>query len=539
MAISIATAGIGAYLSRGAQVARIGFKVTASVVMKAVAKKILGQILEAAVAQLVSYGANKLAEIVTQAVFDAFRKDFSSWVRDNAMAQNSINNCKKELTRIVQYCGLETAEQYLIDAVQKSMTDANLKDSVVGQIETHGMNVAEKLGDNLKIAGDRLKYSSSNKAKLLGTISNVISVSVKTGRVLIALKGMVEVVPLVFNDLSKRLQNVRLTSAQAQQALMGESNAATIADKLMQDHAVSQILAQIQSIAESQITSFAFSEALSYGVKPLTDRIGKLGDDYTALHDRALALGELRSMRGRNALEKGEVYREKANFLEKEMNKSSKYESPLEDLKDKPNTVVRYMGRKVKISEIRDWVGDSGLKALPAADGTLYLMRSDISNYANSLSVTKRSNLADLHIYAAAAGVDIKLLHHDSFDRSVTKLIRSATADADTGGTRPVVTLKLVTDSNHPEGHYVMMKKNTSTGALEPIEGLVPIGNSCAPQQLVYFKALHAGETETRARELANKKENIDEFLSKAKKIAKTDTTSFCSILRSQTRYLA
>jgi hypothetical protein len=39
----------------------------------------------------------------------------------------------------------------------------------------------------------------------------------------------------------------------------------------------------------------------------------------------------------------------------------------------------------------------------------------------------------------------------------------------------------------------------------------------------VFFKALQSGETEIRAREIANKKENIDEFLSKSRKIAKTD----------------
>ena len=231
----------------------------------------------------------------------------------------------------------------------------------------------------------------------------------------------------------------------------------------------------------------------------------------------------LESMHKQNILEFGADYREKANFLKKEMHKSSKYESPLEDLTDKPDTVVRYMNEKVKAGDIRDWVGDSGLKALPAADGTLYLMRSDINNYANSLSVNKRSNLADLHIYAAAAGVDIKLIHQDSDNGNVEKLIRSATADADPGGTRPVVTLKLFTDSNHPDGHYVMMTKNPNTGSLEPVEGLDSIGNSCAPQQLVYFKALQSGETETRARELANKQENVDEFLSKARKLAKTD----------------
>jgi hypothetical protein len=523
VAISIATAGIGAFISRGAQVAKVGIKLTTAAITKAVAKKILGQMLEAAVSQLVSYGADKLAEQATKALFDAFRKDFSSWIRNNAMAQNSIDRCKKELTRLVQCCGEEEAARYLIDAVEKSMKNSNLQDGIVGKVESHVMDVAEKLGDNLKLAGDRLKYSSSSKAKLLGTISTVISASVKAGKVLTALQDIVAVVPLAFSDLERRLQNVRLTSAQSQQIVMKEDEAAAMAEKLMQDNAVSKILAQIQSITESRLTGFAFKEALTYGVKPLTDRIGKLGDDYQALHDRALALGQLRSMRSHNALETGEEYREKAKYLEKEMKKSNKYESPIEDLTGKPNTVVRFMGKRVKVGEIRDWVGDSGLKGLPAADGTIYLMRSDIDNYVNSLSVNKRSNLADLHIYAAAAGVDIKLLHEDSFHRSVTKLIRSTTADADIAKTRPVITLKLVTDSNHPDGHYVMMKKNESTGSLKPVEGLVTIGNSCAPQQLVFFKALQSGETEIRAREIANKRENIDEFLRKSSKMAKTD----------------
>jgi hypothetical protein len=520
MAISIATAGIGAYISRGAQVAKIGMKLTTSAITKAVAKTILGQMLEAAISQLVSCSAEKLAELATKALFDKFQKYFSSWIRHSVMSQNSIDGCKKELTKLVQCCGEKAAARYLTDAVQKSMTDSNLQYRIVGKVESYVMDVAEKLGDNLKLAGDRLKYSNSNKAKLLGTISTVISASVKAGKVLTALQDIVAVAPLAFRDLEQRLHDVRPTSAESQQTKISEDEAAAAAERLMQDEAVSKILAQIQSITNSRLTGFAFNEALAHGMQSLTDRIGKLGEDYQALHGQALALGELRSMQSQ---ETGEEYRERANYLDKEMKKSYKYESPTEDLKGSPNTVVCFMGKRVKVHEIRDWVGDSGLKGLPAADGTIYLMRSDINNYVNSLSVNKRSNLADLHIYAAAAGVDIKLLHEDSFHRSVTKLIRSTTADNDIDGTRPVITLKLVTDSKHPDGHYVMMMKNVNTGSLEPVEGLVKIGNSCAPQQLVFFKALHSGETEIHAREIANKKENIDEFLRKSREMAKTD----------------
>ena len=269
MVISIATAGVGAHLSMGAKAAGIGIKVATSSIMKAVAKKVLGKFLETVIMKIASEVADKLAKLATNTLFNYFRENFRSWVRCNAMAQNSINQCKTELTRLIQYYGQEQAAQYLIAAVQKSMTDSDLQNSIGGQILSHAINVADKFGDNLQIAGDRLKYSSSNTAKLMGSISKVIDYSVKAAKVTAALAEIAAVVPLAFKYLSNKLQHVRLKSAQAHQRLTSYEEASVIAEQLMQEHAVNQILDRIQSITETRIVGAAFSEALSHGVKPL------------------------------------------------------------------------------------------------------------------------------------------------------------------------------------------------------------------------------------------------------------------------------
>eukprot|EP01098_Paradermamoeba_levis_P005079 TRINITY_DN2158_c0_g1_i1.p1 TRINITY_DN2158_c0_g1~~TRINITY_DN2158_c0_g1_i1.p1 ORF type:complete len:224 (-),score=50.17 TRINITY_DN2158_c0_g1_i1:4-675(-) len=102
MVLSIVTAGIGAYMSRGAQAAKIGVGLTTRLVVKAVAKKVLSEILKEALMAAISFGTDQLAELITKALFDACKNDFRKWVYQNTFAQNSIRDCEKELTRTLR-----------------------------------------------------------------------------------------------------------------------------------------------------------------------------------------------------------------------------------------------------------------------------------------------------------------------------------------------------------------------------------------------------------------------------------------------------
>merc|ERR1712126_482172 len=242
-----------------------------------------------------------------------------------------------------------------------------------------------------------------------------------------------------------------------------------------------KILGEIEKYMSKVIMQGNIQKIIQFGIKPISQKITKnLDRDLEQLQDRSLAHGELLYLRRSDDLERGFQYNDQVRYLEKAL-EDNHFASPVKkvDLAKDGDKDVSYMGETCKLRDIKDLVGDKGLKLVPGKNKD-YLLRADYDDYIESISMGKKTNEQDLNIFAEHSGAQIEL--RDSNGKLI-KIIGPAESQG------PPIVMGF---DKFGEGHYYPMQKNDQ-GVYIAIPNLVGNDMACAPRVMVYENAIKNG----------------------------------------------
>lgn len=248
LAITVATVGIGAYLSKGSaiaanivkeQAARLGLKAWGKMVLK----KIIGELGKTVINYIKSMAIDKIAEMFTKEFFKKFREAIMWMIRHSPNYANGINQIKSKLAKLDERMK-KSAQQQTMSVLEEKVTQSEqeLNESFNNQIVSLTGKVCGPLASQLGQASSVTQFSGMKLNKQeTGVVNSQMEKYAKIARAItVALKvistsntafELIRLVSSLLELVAKKLQ-IKIESMQSTVETAQTQNAA---DQIQQE----------------------------------------------------------------------------------------------------------------------------------------------------------------------------------------------------------------------------------------------------------------------------------------------------------------
>ena len=229
--ISISCAGIGAWLSRGASVANVAASVAeqevATVVVsqaaksgsraliKAIFKKVLGEVAKALLGLAQSFLSNAFSKLVVDAIFHEFRDTIVAKIQSNAeykQKKESLSSNLEKLEILLDKPRTQAVLNEKFDETERDQHD-NLNNSILSLTGQAAGPLAGQIGEaaqNTQYSGLQIDAQSgklsNSQSKRLGQIAQGISLAMKVLGMLNAAYELVTIVSDLVNSIDRKIK---------------------------------------------------------------------------------------------------------------------------------------------------------------------------------------------------------------------------------------------------------------------------------------------------------------------------------------------
>ncbi|UCM86433.1 MAG: hypothetical protein LF885_07155 (plasmid) [Rickettsia endosymbiont of Culicoides impunctatus] len=177
--ISLITAGVGSFLSKGAQTGKMAVGLaTKTAITKAIMKTVIVESCTAVITATVNVGTEEISQLLIEEIANThFVQYFANWTKEDSAYNQKIKSIENKLTGLYNRFGTTIAKQIIDTCIESSlhqMISGVLGDKIFAQISC----VVENITKAFSMVSRRLGKGNS-KAKLLGTIASCVEKTVK------------------------------------------------------------------------------------------------------------------------------------------------------------------------------------------------------------------------------------------------------------------------------------------------------------------------------------------------------------------------
>ena len=493
--ISITCAGIGAYLSRGANVAHLVLDEIAEqgcgLLIRTVCKTVVGELSKSFMNMMVSILSSTFSSLLTDAIFSNLKEFIISQIQNSSEYKQRKETIAISLLKLEKITSQKAVHKILKEKLNETEKDFydKISNNIVGFINSCSGPLSSQIGQaasNIEFSGldfdkDARKLTN-HQAKKLGNWAKGISIAVKFLSFANAIWDLVVIVGEMISSVDLKIRyKVELEEKKKNSNEVKVENSSTNDFMKRIDYFIFENIAKI---VKTSIVSPAFNAVLNHVLKPVYKLIEKsLMKDFTELKRRNLAFGEFKDRLKSNENEKGIGYNEIKEFILHELNKLEVFKSPIKEMdfgklpKDAKFEVV-IDGKKLTLDMSKEEdvkmlkkLGTKGFRILPGDPPRIskpnYI--SYLNCYLNSIGVDEPLNEWGLKLIAEMEGRQLIIKKPDGPGEIIGK---------NTG--KPPLYYYL------EDGYYIPMIKN-SDGKFEVVNNLENIGNSCGYETALYL----------------------------------------------------
>ncbi|CAF3851123.1 unnamed protein product [Adineta steineri] len=320
--ISLITAGVGSYLSKGAQAGKMTISLaTKTALLKAVSKETLTHLITGVASAIVNITTDELSEFVMSEMVDKhFAKSLDEWIVNDAIYKEKKMTLSDRFENIYKkFCAVD-AKNIINDSIQATLLDLQQGD-LAKLISDRVVQITHGISEALSSAAQMLQ-NNKGKAALFGSIAKVLS-KVATGARIC--KSFIELYKLCCRFceiLDKKLLNsfnnkkVKSDIEKIKEENTNMSISANISEhiKSMED----QMKTAVKEKVKNDFLKPTIQFTLNYAVQPikefisspfadarvkLDDHINKRADEFTVLMEekgaeslKKLSSGKIRAL---------------------------------------------------------------------------------------------------------------------------------------------------------------------------------------------------------------------------------------------------
>jgi len=176
--ISLLTAGVGNYLSEGAQAGKATIALaTKRMILKTIVKETMTHLITGVATAVVSISTDELSQFVMKEIIDKnFEKILDEWIATNAVYRSKKIVLSERLENIYKKFGAEDAKNIINKCIQTTLLELQQGD-LANAIFNKAMQVAHGISGALSTTAHILQ-KKTDKAALLGAIAKAIDISV-------------------------------------------------------------------------------------------------------------------------------------------------------------------------------------------------------------------------------------------------------------------------------------------------------------------------------------------------------------------------
>ncbi len=496
--LSITCAGIGAYLSSGAnvnftyildEIAEQG----CGIFIRTVSKTIAGELGKGFMNSMVSFLSSTFASLLTDSIFTNLKEFIISQIQNDSEYKKRKETIAASLLKLEKITSQKATNKILSEKLretEKDFTD-KISNNILGFINTCSGPLSCQISQAASVVefsgikvDEKTNKLSNDQAKTLANIAQGITVAVKLMNFAKAIWDLAVIVgQMIFSVDLKIKYKIEIEEKKKQSSEKNVENSSK--DDFMKK-IDNFIFENISRIVKTSIVTPAFNSVLNHVLKPIYTLLEKtLMKDFNELKRRNLAFGEYKERLNKNDNEEGKTYASVKEFILGELNKLEVFKSPIKelDLKNLPkdgkfevviNNVKKIidMSKEEDVKELKK-LGSYGFRILPGDPPRI--SKPNFINYLKSLSVDKPFDEFGLKALADKEKREI----------IITKSDGSQEVIGEDTGKQPINFFLEKTDENDP-GHYMPMVKN-SEGKLEKVANLENNGNSCGYETTIYL----------------------------------------------------
>jgi Holliday junction resolvase-like predicted endonuclease len=290
--ISVATAGIGAYVSKGAQVAKLGIDTVKASVFNMLAKQLLTKCIEVGITCLTTVAVEKLIKETCNALLRELQGNFETWVRDTSSFQIAQAKLKVLLEKLFDKFGALEADTI----VREMMVDNQRirQESLSNQVNSKVVEVMQKLSGHLSSAADQLSKSGNGTIKAIGEIAKITSKIAQAADIVNKFKEIASMTPE-----SLRLFEESLTRAHSKEPKYEQVGSSQSQDKAgwctnQLDKQVKIIIEEIKRFLMRAVSQPGSQYILQFATRSMTSFLTeRLAGDLQEFKNQGLAIVDL------------------------------------------------------------------------------------------------------------------------------------------------------------------------------------------------------------------------------------------------------
>ncbi|MDF2867469.1 MAG: hypothetical protein K0S11_939, partial [Gammaproteobacteria bacterium] len=266
--ISLATAGVGSYLGKGAQASKMGVGLaTKKALLKTVAKESFVKLTTSVINAAVSISADELSKLMMDELLDKhFIKQLNEWLVSAPSYKNKKAKLEQRFEAIYKKFGAEDAENIIKDAIQSTLAELQQGDLANAIFDKVSQLVNGMAGAFSRAAGQL--GNAGNKAALFGLIAKVIGRSVTAADYMKSFTELFQLCDKFCDSLDSKLaDSFAKRSAKDSVRVEQENNAINLKDRI----------AQHSEFMQAQMRQALHEKVRSDFVKPgIQSRLGSI-----------------------------------------------------------------------------------------------------------------------------------------------------------------------------------------------------------------------------------------------------------------------
>ena len=526
--LTLATAGIGTLLKTGSKATRLVSGLSKTVgtwnrvwtVTKAVGKEVVKSLSLAVVNTGIGLASTKFAEMLTQALWNEFESNFTSWVMGSNAYDNHRDEMAAEMEKVFQKFGQDVGDNIIATAMTQAEKNV---DSLFKQVEYLAIDACLNLNDQLNTKSQGMKTSKSGYRSVLSSASRVFSASVKTAAVVKPLKDIALITPQYMAEVTKCMEYLRENSDAPPNPVPPSPMDEYIDEKIDgPDGVVTSIMNQIKAKVQTTLIQPTAQRALEKGASDVYNTLNPDSGSTKKVQDENEVT--LISFKNIDELTPGEDIE-----LPKKVDPADDIGVPdasgtkthpsavIDCPENNPQLVVKDYGKETTLGELQaqDMGDNKGLKLIEGEDNTYNVVREDYqATIEDGFDPEKRTNRSELAAFAETSNMQIVVVDKDGNDTF------SHPPDSDDSSDKKVLHVMLLETEDNPEGFYTTVTPGTTT----PMDGISDIKDfdKNFASQMVYAEARRFGAKHEDAVAMASDPGDVRMYLNRAKRIART-----------------
>ncbi|CAF3824772.1 unnamed protein product [Adineta steineri] len=277
LVISLLTAGVGSYLSKGAQAGKMTIALaTKTALLKAVSKETLTHLISGVASAIVNITTDELSVFVMSEMVDKhFVKTLYEWIANGAIYKKKKMTLSERFENIYKKFGAVDAKNIINDSIQATLLDLQQGD-LAKVISDRVFQITHGISGAFSSAAQMLQKNKS-KAALFGSVAKVLSIVATGAKISASLIELCIICSRFCEILDKKLldsfnnKKVKLDIEKIKEENTNMSISANISEhiKSMED----QMKAAVKEKVKNDFLKPTIQFTLNYAVQPIKEFI--------------------------------------------------------------------------------------------------------------------------------------------------------------------------------------------------------------------------------------------------------------------------